>query len=641
MIVRARARPSPAMPLLACFSSALPFRPASTTSTAKCTRKATRIVRACAERTTDASSPPSTKLITSEQQPLIRKSDTPAIFNGPEAVLAVLLAAAALLADFVQNVARLSAAGIQTLDLSAAESGVADLREALKISREVLDETEKRFNAVSEQRADVQNALVDADWLQEKMNSANLYAQSAQEQLQRVQNALNNVQQKRLHVAQEKERVDEERQRVETQIAEKRLLVDKLSEQIESAKKKEKEIMKQVKYQQQLLNKQLEQTRKQLSENVGDAEKKELEEKGGDSSRSEMSLQEIRRNLRAEKLALSAEIREARVATEALSEEVDKLQLLKSEMKAKRDGMRARLKKAQTTVNREEKEIQRREDAIGEILDSVDSDDEENVVTEGTAAIENTGTVKKRVRKGRKKEVVEKDVSAVEETEATAKKKKGRRSVAKDEVVEETQSAMTEVGVDMGEDSLKSEDDSVKAASTRTTKEVGVDTGEDSSKSEDDSVKAASTSTTKEVGVDTGEDSSMREDDSVKAASTITTKEVKKRTRTRKRADSGESSSPSAATRTRKSKATSKKSSEMNEDEPLTAKEAMDVRKAMLDLVGDATDVADLPDGGEGVTPGIVVDKKESAQFVHDEINYVQFQNVLLVPQNRGRLSLF
>ncbi|KAI0562019.1 Exosome complex exonuclease-like protein [Gracilaria domingensis] len=438
---------------------------------------------------------------------------------------------------------------MHTFDVAAAERSVAELREALKISREVLEETESRFNAVSEQRADVQNALVDADRLREKMQSANLYAQSAEKELLRVQNALSNVQQKRLNVAQEKARVDEERQRVEAQIAEKRLLVDKLSEQIEGAKQKEREIMKQVRYQQQLLDKQLEQTRTKLSENVSQAEKELLEVKGGDSSRSEMSLQEIKRNLRAEKLALSAEIRQARVASDALSEEdVDKLQLLKREMKAKRDGMRAKLKKAQTTVDREEKEIERREAAIGNILDVVDNDDEESLMTVDVAAPDTTDAMKKSVRRGKKKEVFEQDVSADGDSETTAKE--GRKSVAEDEAMEDT-----------------------------------LDSSEGDSKV-----------------------------NSVKAASTSATKEVKKRTRTRKRASSGGSGSATTDTKTRKRKATRKKRSEMNGDEPLTAQEAMEVRKAMIDILGNGAEVADLPQSGPSAVAGIVGEKGQGAE---------------------------
>lgn len=138
------------------------------------------------------------------------------------------------------------------------------------------------------------------------------------------------------------------------------------------------------------------------------------EERGGDSSLSDLSLQVIKRNMDAEQLALSAEIAKAELATFEISEEdLDPLDRIKKEMDVEGDFLQAGLRKAETAVELEEHSMLRREGNVDDILKQVESGQE---IESGVIADETEAMTVAKVAQNKK----------ATEKEAKPKKRRGR-----------------------------------------------------------------------------------------------------------------------------------------------------------------------------------------------------------------------
>lgn len=99
---------------------------------------------------------------------------------------------------------------------------------------------------------------------------------------------------------------------------------------------------------------------------------------GGDAKASDLSLEEIRNNLDAEQRALSAEIARAELARSDIAEEdLDPLDRVEREMEAEGELLQAGLRKAESTVKREEHLSKRKQGAVQEVLESIGREEKE------------------------------------------------------------------------------------------------------------------------------------------------------------------------------------------------------------------------------------------------------------------------
>lgn len=429
----------------------------------------------------------------------------PTLFQRPEAVLGVVLAAAALLADFARNVTRLaSGRTINTLpsDLRDTDRSIASLQSALDASKAALAETERLLddalaraeqapNAdvnVDDSRAAVEKARADAAAAEQRLEqlqtevrderavAANATAEAAtaaaerdaldavantrakeledlhqrvadakKEQLLMVEQQKKDEQTLRDLLEQRDERLESvrvERDSVQKHAEEMDERARHLQEEMEVAEKALQETNDELKQVRQLvqereaelaevereradmaareaqvtemqtavaeMEKELGELRSELRARdmvvnevaaetdelrsllaARDAELREVsgklesalsaeQDRGGDPTESNLSLTEIKNNLKAQELAFSAEISKAELASFEISEkDLDPLDRLNMEMGVEGDLLQAGLRRAESAVQREEYSQSRKDDALSELLTGKESEEEE------------------------------------------------------------------------------------------------------------------------------------------------------------------------------------------------------------------------------------------------------------------------
>ncbi|PXF47181.1 hypothetical protein BWQ96_02956 [Gracilariopsis chorda] len=341
--------------------------------------------RACAEA---PRKPNPTSISAPQQGAITTPHRAPSLFNGPEAVLGVLLAAVALLSDFARNFATLVATPRPASEHSKfpfLHACAHELQATLSRTRQLLEQSQHILQNGASHAADGdKNALLAVrQSMDDVMVQVHRCNQRAQQQLNDLQNALRTSSQNVLVQSSAQADAQAEVQRLRAELADKQASIDALTDQINRQQHLDDR------------SEQLEQVVQRLERNRASTEGEPGQTSGGgDPARSEMSLKEIKLNLKAEQLALSAEIAQAQVDSDVLSQdEVDALDMLKREMKAKKDLFKSRLNKAQTTVEKEEMNIERRDKAIDDVLHSIgppesggDEAMREDVVGEGDAA---------------------------------------------------------------------------------------------------------------------------------------------------------------------------------------------------------------------------------------------------------------
>lgn len=112
---------------------------------------------------------------------------------------------------------------------------------------------------------------------------------------------------------------------------------------------------------------------KEVSTRLESAMLADVDSGGGDPEFSEMKLKEVKKNLDAEQLALSAEITKAQMASEDMSnQDVDLLGRLVKEMDAEGALMQAGLRKMESAVSIEESTGGRKNEAVDDVLESIE-----------------------------------------------------------------------------------------------------------------------------------------------------------------------------------------------------------------------------------------------------------------------------
>lgn len=120
----------------------------------------------------------------------------PELFQKPEAVLGIVMAAAALLVDFARNLARLAARTSPTpnlfkSDLQAVESSIADLQTALNTSKSELTRTERQLDDTLARANSTEAAIAAMDDTRTAISNARRQAADAYSRLIHVRDTLN------------------------------------------------------------------------------------------------------------------------------------------------------------------------------------------------------------------------------------------------------------------------------------------------------------------------------------------------------------------------------------------------------------------------------------------------------------------
>lgn len=457
-----------------------------------------RVSRACASAP-QPERPSESLVVKDPQQPALTRQ-IPSLFRGPEAVLGIVIAAAALLADFTRNLVRLTTrrASLPILKNTLAEvdDSINQLQTTLDVSKSILTDTERRLDESLARANTAETALLGIGDTRDAMLQAREQTARAEEELARIKARLQkeaanmkSIEEAKIEKSAEKERLElvvgekdglleqlrqrldsirqqgeqaleEQKQREEMlraevterdeqlqSVAEERSRLGKqasdmeqqaieMSEQVEAAERaldeakmeleqSQAELQEQMKAQKlvgeesaravergmevDLLRKQVNEMEGELGElqselrsrdqvvNEVSSEADELrsllaardaelgdltnrlesalsvqKERGGDTKLSDLSLEEIKNNLDAEKLALSAEIGKAELASFDITEsDLDPLDRLKKEMEVEGDLFQAGLRKAESTVLLEEHSESRKSEAVEDVLGSV------------------------------------------------------------------------------------------------------------------------------------------------------------------------------------------------------------------------------------------------------------------------------
>lgn len=338
------------------------------------------------------------------------------------------------------------------------EREVSELRDLLATVREsgdgALAEHERRetelaakiktrdveLERVREERARLGSEAVEmerrAETMSEQVSAATLALEETRIELERVQADL----EKRLA---EQEAVEEESAKVVQRSAER----ERMKEQLREMQGELEEIRRELRTRDKIVDEvSLESDQLASLLAARDAELREVHRRlesamaaervpGGDASRSDLSLEEIKSNLDAEQLALSAEIAKAELTQSDIREEdLDPLDRLKKEMNVEEDLLQAGLRKAETTVKLEEHDKNRKQGAVDEVLGSIgekgDGDEGLQKLFEGLSVADVEGAVREGEVRG---EVVDDALavskqaqSKVGEREGKPKKRRGR-----------------------------------------------------------------------------------------------------------------------------------------------------------------------------------------------------------------------
>lgn len=274
---------------------------------------------------------------------------------------------------------------LRELLASVRESGDEALAEHERREKELAVKIERRdaeLERVREERARLGSEAVEmerrAETMSEQVSAATLALEETRMELERVQADL----EKRLA---EQEAVEEESAKVVQRSAER----ERMKEQLREMQSELEEIRRELRTRDQIVEEvALESDQLASLLAARDAELREVHRRldsavvaekggGGDAGRSDLSLEEIKNNLDAEQLALSAEIAKAElVRSDIADEDLDPLDRLKKVMNVEGDLLQAGLRKAETTVKLEEHDKKRKQGAVDEVLGSIGEEEE-------------------------------------------------------------------------------------------------------------------------------------------------------------------------------------------------------------------------------------------------------------------------
>ena len=434
----------------------------------------------------------------------------PTLFRGPEAVLGIVITAAALLVDFTRTVARLIARPRQPMKSARdLDDSITLLSNALDASKAALSDTENRLDESLARASTAEAALLGIGDTREAMRRARETTQDAEEELRRITNLLAEQRKRYEEVTEEKTEAGQTRKELEKEIKSRELEIKTLRSLADEAVKAENEMKETNKFREEELTAELqkkeleleavraermraeedaamletqagtvaekaeaaefalEETKRELEriQQDLDARQKDRElvdleraraaqrsketsklhkmvtdmerelgelqselrsrdqvvnefameadelrsllaardaelrdvssklesatsataEPGGDSKLSEMNLKEVKQNLDAEKLALSAEITKAELASFDISEkDIDPLDRIKKEMGAEGSLLQAGLRKAESTVWLEEHVDDRKDYALNDVLETLTDEGARQSQRDGT-----------------------------------------------------------------------------------------------------------------------------------------------------------------------------------------------------------------------------------------------------------------
>lgn len=435
-----------------------------------------------------------------ERRALARTPTVPVLFEGPEAVIGVLLAAAALLLDFGREVARLVGGGGPSVDvlergLQEVDRSIGSLERVLDGSKRALAGAEAGLDAAIARAGCAEQALVGVGGMRGSLEGLLVQAEEASVELAKIEASLEEERERRLRGEEVQGEKEAERRLLDAAVAEREGDVERLRSLIEDvrgsgesaldvAKGREESLRGEIVARDneleamrmerelaatesraleektaamaeqvasaaealELTRVQLEEAQKDLEERrsakrqaeaervaalnkgmqadkmrtvLGDTERElgelqaelrardamvnsmeaesdqlrsqlaardaelhvlasrveslaALDKRGGDADMSNMSLDQVNANLKAEQMALGAELTKAELASFALSEkDLDPLDRIGRELGAEKSLVQAGLRKAEAAVKIEEHLAQRREDAVADVLDSV------------------------------------------------------------------------------------------------------------------------------------------------------------------------------------------------------------------------------------------------------------------------------
>lgn len=247
--------------------------------------------------------------------------------------------------------------------------------------REVIEKNQRDFEKVKEEREQLASEAREmekkASTMAEQVSAAALALEETRRELQQVESDL-------LERRVESERVDEASLEIDKRNKESKHwkeVVAKMKGELKELQSELKERDKTVRS----VARESDELRSLLA--TRDAELREVSERlasamaneretGGDSRRSHLKLEEIKKNLDAEQLALSAEIARAELKKSDLGDDVlDEIDRLAMELEAEGRLLQAGLRKAEASVRLEEHQQQRKNRAVEDILESIEEDD--------------------------------------------------------------------------------------------------------------------------------------------------------------------------------------------------------------------------------------------------------------------------
>lgn len=288
--------------------------------------------RACSNRSesTDPTSPlPSTKsessharLASTTSRAIQRRmSSVPTLFRGPEGVLGVVLAAAALLVDFAQTLTRLAmrpSPGVPILktDLRDVDASITTLQSALDASKAALAETERQLDSTLARASTAEGAIAAMDDTRAAIAAARQQANDAQERLTAARDALRKSSSKQMDAADAASTAARECSRLERTIAIREAELADVCERLEKARLADFEEANNVRANEQAL--------------VEDLAKREKELAQALSERDEVQ----RRSAELKKKAGSLEV-EASAAAQALLKTENELKRMRTEVKTR------------------------------------------------------------------------------------------------------------------------------------------------------------------------------------------------------------------------------------------------------------------------------------------------------------------
>lgn len=168
----------------------------------------------------------------------------PTLFQKPEAVLGIVLAAAALLTDFARNLVRLSMRSQPTrpalfAELNDVESSIASLQEALDVSKETLADTERNLDVTLSRASTAESAIASMDDTRATLASARQQASDVNDRLTNARAALRSQAESRSNARADANTLRDERDRLVLTVTQREKELNELRLQLNNIRSKD------------------------------------------------------------------------------------------------------------------------------------------------------------------------------------------------------------------------------------------------------------------------------------------------------------------------------------------------------------------------------------------------------------------